>query len=171
VSRLPFWDCKGRAALGQGKRLRQSFRVGWENLADEHYAYFILKREERACELASKNVSLGVPISNALMEDLSTENLDSPKPRGEEFPIEEFEGVPDWNARAWERIQARGAEALKKRLSLAKFLAGCSMRALEGTYAVLDRQVLTEGGDVELRDAIAAEIERRVNSGNFNEAQ
>lgn len=37
--------------------------------------------------------------------------------RGEELPISEFDGVPDWNARAWEIIQANRAKALEEQAS------------------------------------------------------
>lgn len=101
------------------------------------------------------------------MDNLPAMDSDSPKPKGEEFPIEEFEGVPDWNTSAWEKIKARDAEALKKQLSLAKSLSGYSMSALDSTYAVLNRTKQ----DPELRDAIAAEIERRIDSGDKEASQ
>ena len=129
------------------------------------------KGEEKACKPVSGNVSLRVSISNALMQGLPTVDSDSFKPKGEEFPIEEFEDVPDWNAKAWEQIRARDAETSRKRLSLTKILTGYSMTALESAFAVLNRKVLTEGGDVELRDAIATEIERRVDAGDTELAQ
>ncbi len=95
------------------------------------------------------------------MENLFVEDSDPPKPRpkGEELPIEEVDEVDeDYNAIAQERIKARDEEALKERLSLSKVLAGYSMGALNSTYAVLSRTKQ----DLKLRNAIAAEIERRV---------
>ena len=133
--------------------------------------FSLRKGGEKACKPVSENVSLEVSISNALMKDLPAVDSDSFKPKGEEFPIEEFEDVPDWNAKAWEQIRTRDAGTSRKRLSLTKILTGYSMTALESASAVLNRQVLTEGGDVELRDAIATEIERRVDAGDTELAQ
>ena len=96
------------------------------------------------------------------MDSLPAMDSNSLNPKGEELPIEEFDGVPDWNAQAWRQIQARDAETLKKQMLLAKSLSGYSMAALDSTYAVLNRT----NQDIELRDAIAAEIERRVDSGD-----
>ena len=35
-----------------------------------------------------------------------------PVPPGEELPLAELDGIPDWNAQAWLAIQARDAKAL-----------------------------------------------------------
>ena len=96
------------------------------------------------------------------MDSLPAMDSDSLSPKSEELPIEELDDVPDWNAEAWKQIQARNAEALEKQMSLAKSLSGYSMAALDSTYAVLNRT----NQDIELRNAIAAEIERRVDSGD-----
>ena len=101
------------------------------------------------------------------MDSLLAMDSNSLGPKGEELPIEEFDGVPDWNAEAWRQIQARDAEALEKQRSLAKTLSEYSMSALDSMYAVLNRT----NQDPELKDAIAAEIERRVDLGDSDKGQ
>ena len=100
------------------------------------------------------------------MENQSTEDPNSifpQPPKAEEFPIEEFEGVPDWNAAAWEKIKARDA----KRAALAEYLSKLPMSSLDASHAVLNR----DKQDVELRDAIAREIERRVDEADAGAIQ
>ena len=83
-------------------------------------------------------------------------------PPAEELPIEEFDGVPDWNASAWALIQARNAKALPPG-QLRSHLAASMLKSLASMKAVL-----THGPeDAALLDAIGAEIERRrtVSSG------
>ena len=87
-------------------------------------------------------------------------------PPAEEFPLEEIEGVPDWNASAWASIQARDAKALQPS-QLGSHLANLTVRSLGNI-----KQVLTqEPQDVALWDAITAEIERRRNGGGHESAQ
>ena len=90
------------------------------------------------------------------MEQQIDQNADNQK--REEFPIEEFDGVDDWSARAWERI--------KRKEKLEAALARYPLSNLDATYAVLNRT----GQDKELRDAIAKEIERRIDAKtDFND--
>ena len=117
-------------------------------------------------KLVFKDVFLRTSISNTLMNSLPAMDSDSPKPKGEELPVEEFESVPDWNAEAWRRIQARDAQALEEQMSLTKSLSGYSMAALDSAYIVLNRTKQNH----ELRDAIAAEIEHRVDSNDTDTA-
>ena len=77
-------------------------------------------------------------------------------PSAEEFPIEEFDSVPDWNATAWAQIQARDAKAMQPG-QLASYLAAATLDSLASMKAVLTR----EPEDGVLFDAIGAEIERR----------
>lgn len=88
-------------------------------------------------------------MSSQLTEDFGQT---SPKPKGEEFPIDEFDGVEDWNAVAWKKIQQRD--------SLAAYLAQKTLQQLDATYTVLNRT----RQDDKLRDAIAKEIEKRVDA-------
>ena len=96
------------------------------------------------------------------MDNLTATDSDSLRPKGEELPIEEFDGVPDWNAEAWRLIQARDAGIPKKQIPLPHTLSAYSLAALDSTFAVLNRTKQ----DPELRDAIAAEIERRIDLGD-----
>ena len=77
-------------------------------------------------------------------------------PTGEEFPLEELDGLPDWNAQAWHCIQARDAKALAP-AQLAAFVAGLTTPNLRAVAAVLG----TEPADARVRTAIDAEIARR----------
>ena len=81
-------------------------------------------------------------------------------PLAEELPIEEFDGVPDWNATAWARIQVRDAKALPPG-QLHSHLAASTLESLTNMKAVLTR----EPEDAALFDAIGAEIERRRTNG------
>lgn len=84
-------------------------------------------------------------------------------PLAEELPIEEVDGisqVPDWNAIAWSRIQARDAKKMQPS-QLGSHLAAIELDSLAGMQAVLTR----EPQDVALMNAIEAEIERRPASG------
>ena len=81
-------------------------------------------------------------------------------PPADEFPIEEFDGVPDWNAAAWAQIQVRDAKNMKNS-QLSDYLAVAALNSLASMKAVLTR----EPEDAALLDAIAAEIERRRISG------
>lgn len=79
----------------------------------------------------------------------------------EEFPIEEFDGIPDWNASAWALIQARDAKVLPPS-QLRSHLATFTLDSLTSMQAVLTR----EPYDVVLMEAIVSEIERqRIGSG------
>ena len=77
-------------------------------------------------------------------------------PPAEEFPVVEFDGVPDWNATAWALIQARDAKAVQPG-QLVSYLAASTLDSLTSMKAVLTR----EPEDATLYDAIVAEIERR----------
>ena len=81
-------------------------------------------------------------------------------PPAEEFPIEEFDGVPDWNAAAWTQIQVRDAKALPPG-QLHSHLAASTLKSLASMKAVLIRGP----EDAALLDAIGAEIERRRTNG------
>jgi len=81
-------------------------------------------------------------------------------PPAEEFPIEEFDGVPDWNAAAWAQIQVRDAKTMQNS-QLSDYLAVAALNSLASMKAVLTRGL----EDAALLDAIAAEIERRRISG------
>lgn len=86
--------------------------------------------------------------------------------RVEEIPIEEIEAVPDWNARAWKKIQARDAEALKVQ-SLAASLALKPTRVLQAALKVC----IIEQQDQELQELIRAELNRRAEATNPDIAQ
>ena len=84
-------------------------------------------------------------------------------PLAEELHVEEVDGIspmPDWDAIAWARIQARDAKALPAS-QLGSHLAASMFHSLTSMQAVLTG----EAQDVALRDAIVAEIERRRASG------
>ena len=78
----------------------------------------------------------------------------------EEFPIEEFDVIPDWNAAAWAQIQARDAKALPPG-QLRSHLAASTLKSLASMKAVLTRGP----EDAALLDAIGAEIEQRRTNG------
>lgn len=59
-----------------------------------------------------------------------------PVPPGEELPLEELDGVPDWNAQAWLAIQARDAKALAPK-QLVAFVAGLTLPKLHALVAEL----------------------------------
>lgn len=93
---------------------------------------------------------------------------ESSQTKGEELPIEELNGVTDWNASAWERIQNRDSESLQKKQELlAGHLSALPINVLDSSFAVLNRT----NQDTELRDAIAKEIERRIDADDSNDAQ
>ena len=81
-------------------------------------------------------------------------------PPAEELPIEEFNGVPDWNASAWALIQARDTKALPPG-QLRSHLAASTLKSLASMKAALTRGP----EDAALLDAIGAEIERRRTNG------
>ena len=81
--------------------------------------------------------------------------------RGEEIPIEEIEAVPDWNALAWEKIQAKDAKALKVQ-SLADSLALKPNHVLRAALKVC----IYEQQDKELQELIRAELKRRPGVAN-----
>lgn len=92
------------------------------------------------------------------MEDIEGKSLRTfpLTPKSEEFPMEEFDAVPDWNAAAWEQIKARDAKALKKQ-SLIDHLAQQPTQALESVLKVC----IHEQQDAELQELVRAELERR----------
>lgn len=79
--------------------------------------------------------------------------------RGEEITLEEVDAVTDWNATAWEAIQARDAKALKIQ-SLAASLALRPTRVLESVLKVC----IYEQQDEELQELIRAELKRRLDT-------
>ena len=81
-------------------------------------------------------------------------------PPAEELPIEEFDGVPDWNAAAWAQIQVRDAKAMLPG-QLRSHLAASTLKSLASMKAVLTRGP----EDAALLNAIGAEIERRRTNG------
>ena len=74
----------------------------------------------------------------------------------EEFPAEEFAGVPDWNAAAWAHILVRDAKAQARSLRGA-FLASRSLSELTAMQAVLMQEAVV----ADLQDEVAAEIALR----------
>ena len=93
---------------------------------------------------------------------------ESSQPKGEELPIEELNGIMDWNASAWERMQNRDKESSQKKQEiLAGHLSAIPMSVLDSSFAVLNRT----NQDTELRDAIAKEIERRIDAGDSGAVQ
>lgn len=93
------------------------------------------------------------------MENIEDEAFSRTTPvvrRGEEFPIEEIDSAPDWNALAWERIQARDLKAVKTR-TLTDSLASKSTHVLKSVLNVC----VAEQQDEELQELIRAELKRR----------
>ena len=82
--------------------------------------------------------------------------MPQPPHRGEEIPLEELDGLPDWNARAWEAIKARDAKNLPAD-QLKGYVAGLSGRELVALRAVLGH----EPTDLPVREAIAAALTQR----------
>ena len=82
--------------------------------------------------------------------------MHQPPHRGEEIPLEEFDGLPDWNAQAWEAIKARDAKNLPAD-QLPGYVAGLSGRELVALRAVLGH----EPTDLPVREAIAAALTQR----------
>ena len=77
----------------------------------------------------------------------------------EEFPIEEFEGLPDWNATAWFCILLRDAKRLQPR-GRGEFLAARTQRDLLGMRG----ELLQDEPDAELLQAIETELAQRAGS-------
>lgn len=82
--------------------------------------------------------------------------MNQPPRHGEEIPLEEFDGLPDWNAQAWETIKARDAKNLPAD-QLPGYVAKLSGRELMALRAVLGH----EPADLPLREAIAATLTQR----------
>ena len=76
--------------------------------------------------------------------------------KGENFPIEEFSGVPDWNAKAWEKIKARQEEESRKQ-SLIEFLSEKPTSTLNAMLKVC----IHEQQDPELQELIITELKER----------
>ena len=85
--------------------------------------------------------------------------MHQPQRRGEEIPLEELNGLPDWNARAWESNKARDAKNLPADQLLA-YVAGLSGSGLMALRAVLSH----ESADLSVREAIAAALAKRAQS-------
>ena len=79
--------------------------------------------------------------------------------RGEKLPLEELDGLPDWNARAWESIKARDAKNLPADQMLV-YVSGLSGSELMALRAVLGH----EPADLPVREAIAAALVQRAQS-------
>ena len=79
-----------------------------------------------------------------------------PVPPGEELPLAELDGIPDWNAQAWLAIQARDAKALAPG-QLVAFVAGLTFPNLHALVAELG----TEPVDAVVRAALETELARR----------
>ena len=94
-------------------------------------------------------------------------NAESLKPTDEELPIEELDGIVDWNASAWARIQSRDTESLRNQEAFARHLSALPMSALDSSFAVLNRT----NQNIELKNAIAMEIERRIDATDSEAAQ
>ena len=82
--------------------------------------------------------------------------MNQPPRRGEELPPEELDGLPDWNAQAWEAIKARDAKNLPAD-QLFAYVAGLSGSGLTALRTVLGH----EPADLPVRAAIAAEQSKR----------
>ena len=72
------------------------------------------------------------------------------------MPLEELDGVPDWNAQAWLAIQARDAKALAPK-QLVAFVAGLTFPKLHALMAELG----TEPAAAMVRAALETELARR----------
>ena len=82
--------------------------------------------------------------------------MNQPPRRGEEFPMEELDGLPDWNASAWERIKVRNII----NLPITEFQHHVEELSREELGAL--RTVLDHGpSEQPVRDAIAAELAKR----------
>ena len=79
-----------------------------------------------------------------------------PVPPGEELPLTELDGIPDWNAQAWLAIQARDAKALAPG-PLVAFVAGLTVPNLHALVAELG----TEPAAAVVRAALETELARR----------
>lgn len=79
-----------------------------------------------------------------------------PVPPGEELPLAELDGIPDWNAQAWLAIQARDAKALAPG-QLVAFVAGLTFPNLHALMAELG----TEPAAAMVRAALETELARR----------
>jgi len=85
--------------------------------------------------------------------------MNQPPRRGEELPPEELDGLPDWNAQAWEAIKARDAKNLPAD-QLFAYVAGLSGSGLTALRAALGH----EPADLPVREAIAAALVQRAQS-------
>ena len=82
--------------------------------------------------------------------------MHQPPTRGEELPPEEFDGLPDWNAQAWQAIQARDAKRVPVQ-QLPAHLATLSDAALAALHAAVG-----DGPeDAAMGKAVAAELAHR----------
>ena len=82
--------------------------------------------------------------------------MNQPPRRGEELPLEELDGLPDWNAQAWQAIQVRDAKNVPAQ-QLPGYVAGLSRPELTALRAALGHRP----ADVAVRAAIAAELAQR----------
>ena len=89
--------------------------------------------------------------------------MNQPPRRGEEIPLDELDGLHDWNAQAWEAIKARDAKNLPAD-QLPGYIAGLSRRELVALRAVLGH----EPADLPVREAIAAALTQR-GQADYNE--
>ena len=82
--------------------------------------------------------------------------MNQPPRRGEEIPLEELDGLPDWNAQAWETIKARDAKNLPAD-QLTSYDGRLSGREFVAVRAVLGH----EPAGLPVREAIAAVLTQR----------
>jgi len=85
--------------------------------------------------------------------------MNQPPTRGEELPPEEIDGLPDWNTRAWQAIQARDAER-PPAVPLHAYVADLPDQELGALRATLS----PEPADAPLRAAVLSELFRRTHS-------
>lgn len=87
--------------------------------------------------------------------------MNQPPRRGEELPLEELDGLPDWNARAWESIKARDARNLPadQLLAYVAALSGSGLMALRAELGY-------EPADLPVREAVVAELAQRAERAN-----
>ena len=62
--------------------------------------------------------------------------MNQPPRRGEELPLEELDGLPDWNAQAWQAIQVRDSKNVPAQ-QLPGYVAGLSRPELTALRAAL----------------------------------
>ena len=84
--------------------------------------------------------------------------MHQPPHHGEEIPMEEFDGLPDWNASAWERIKVQNIINLSVP-ELQHHIEGLSLEGLGALRTVLDHDPTAQ----RVHNAIAFELAKRGN--------